>query len=84
MVTDEMMRCTYQADGRSELYMSACPQEDFLCTKIGTQEDNLALLDILAFLRSTPFILVYSEHRHLLIMLHLFKIPFEKKAARVY
>ena len=41
------MRCAYQADDKYELHVSACGQEDFLCTKIGTQGDKLALLAIL-------------------------------------
>ena len=59
-----MTRCMYYANASSELYVSACPAGRFLLHKIGTWEDNLALLAVLAFVFCTLLILVYSEHGH--------------------
>jgi len=50
-------------------------QEDFFCTKIGTWEDNLALLAVLAFLFCTLLILVYSEHGHWLCSVQFSSVP---------
>ena len=50
-------------------------QEDFFCTKIGTWEDNLALLAVLAFLICTLLILFYSEHAHWLCSVQFSSVP---------
>ena len=65
------MRCTCPADGKSELYLSACHKQTFLCTNFGTQEGNQTSLAVPSALCSLCAILVHPKHDHLVNIVYL-------------